>query len=336
MRNLLIAIFLLFIQSISAQTSDYERLKLNTYISPSLNFPNEAKGQLENKLNQITTSFGLGGNEYNPRFVITVVPNVLSKEIISGAPTLISQNIDFTLYIGDGIDNTMFSSVNISTTGVGENINKSYIEAIKGINVNDIKIKNFINDGKDKIINYYASNCDIFLAKAEALAKQGKYDEAIYELNSIPPASKNCYSKCQDRLILYFQQKIDSECAEKINQAKSIWTSAQNSDAVQRASKILISIHTMSNCKQEVTNLLNTMRTKIEADERAAWEFKVKQYEDEVRREEELLRYSREDAAREFELKKARNEAFKQVAIEFAKNLPKTINNTHYNKINWW
>ena len=336
MRNLIIASFLLLVQSISAQTNDSERIKLNTYIPPSFNLPNEAKGQLENKLNQITSSFGLGGNEYNPRFVITVVPNVLSKEIISGAPTLISQNIDFTFYIGDGIDNTLFSSVNISTIGVGENLNKSFIEAIKEISVKDNKLKNLIIDGKNKIIDYYNSNCDIFLLKAESLAKQGKYDEAIYELNSIPPACKNCYLKCQDRLIIYFQQKINTECIEKLNQAKSLWTSAQNGNAAQKASQILISIHPMSNCKQEVTTLFNTMRTKIENDERVAWEFKVKQYEDEVRREEELLKYSREDAAREFELSKARTEAFKQVAIEFAKNLPKTIYNTNYNKINWW
>ena len=98
----------------------------------------------------------------------------------------------------------------------------------------------------------------------------------------------------------------------------------------------LISIHPLSNCKQEVTNLFNTMRTKIENNERAAWEFKVKQYQDEVNREEELLRFSREDAAREFELSKVRTEAFKRVAIEFAKNQPKTINNSYYTRINWW
>lgn len=336
MKNLLIISFILLVQSISAQTNDSERIKLNTYLSPSLNLPNEAKAQLEDKLNQITSSFGLGGNEYNPRFVITVVPNILNKEVISGAPTLISQNIDFTFYIGDGIDNTLFSSVNISATGVGDNLNTSFIEAIKTINVKDNKLKNLIDEGKNKIIDYYNSNCDIFLIKAESLAKQGKYDEAIYELNSIPPACSNCYLKCQEKLTLYFQQKIDTECSEKLNQAQSVWTSAQNSSAAQKASQILITIHPLSNCKQEVTNLFNTMRTKIEADERAAWEFKVKQYEDEVKREEELIKYSREDAAREFELKKLRTDAFKQVAMEFAKHLPQTINNNHYNKIKWW
>jgi hypothetical protein len=336
MRNTIIVSFLLIAQYISAQTNDFERIKLNTYISPLLNFPNEAKRQLENKLNQITSSNGLGGNEYNPRFVITVVPNVLNKEIISGAPTLISQNIDFTFYIGDGIDNTLFTSVNISTTGIGENLNKSYIEAIKGIKVNDFKFKKFIAEGKDKIINYYISNCEIFLKNTESIAKQGKYDEAIYELSSIPPASNECYSKCQDRLILYFQQKIDSECLKKLNQAKSIWASALNSSAAQNASQILISIDPQSNCKTEVSSLLSTMMAKIDTDQKAAWEFKVKEYEDEVRREEELLRYSREDAAREFELSKVRTEAFKRVAIEFAKNQPKTINNSYYTKINWW
>ncbi len=336
MRNIMIVSFVLITQTIFAQKNDSDRIKLNVYFPISINIPNEAKGQLENKLNQITSSCGLGGNEYNPRFVITVVPNVLSKQIISGSPTLISQNIDFTFYIGDGIDNTLFASANISTTGVGENLTKSYIEAIKGISTNDIKLKKFLSDGKDKIINYYSTNCEIFLKKSETLIKQGKYDEAIYELNSIPPACQNCYIKCQDKLIVYFQQKIDMDCIEKLNQANSIWTSTQNGTAAQNASQILISIHPLSNCKQEVTNLFNTMRTKIENNERAAWEFKVKQYQDEVNREEELLRFSREDAAREFELSKVRTEAFKRVAIEFAKNQPKTINNSYYTRINWW
>jgi len=336
MRNLMLFSFLLVFQIVSGQTSDFDRIKLNTFISPSLDFPNEAKVYLESKLNQISSTSGFGGNDYNPRFVITVVPTILNKEIISGAPTLISQNIDFTFYIGDGIENTLFSVVNISTSGVGENLNKSYIEAIKGINVNDLKLVNLINDGKKKIIDYYSSNCEIFLTKAETLGKQGKYDEAIYELNSIPPVSKNCYSKCQESLILYFQQKIDFECYEKLKQAKSLWASTQNSAGAQKVSQILLSIDPMSNCRLDVANLLDTVRDKIEANQKAAWEFHVKQYEDEVRRQDELLRYSREDAAREFELKKIRTEAFKQVAVEFAKNLPKTINTTYYNKINWW
>ena len=336
MRNLFIVWFLFVFQIVSAQTNEYASVKLNTFISPSLNFPVDAKAYLENKLNQITSNSGLGGNDYNPRFVITVVPTILNKEIISGAPTLISQNIDFTFYIGDGIDNTLFSVVNISTAGVGENLNKSFLEAIKGINVNDLKLKNFINDGKKKILDFYSSNCELFLTKAESLVMKGKYDEAIYELNAIPPVSMSCYSNCQDKLIVYFQQKIDSDCYMKLNQAKSLWSSAQNGVSAQKVSQILLSIDPMSNCRLEVSNLLNTIRERIEANEKAAWDFNVKQYEDEVRREEEMLRYSREDAAREFELKKIRTEAFKQVAVEFAKNLPKTINTTYYNKINWW
>lgn len=336
MRKLLIVSFVLIGQYILAQTNDSERLKLNTYISPNLNIPTEAKTQLEDKLNQISSNYGLGGKDYKPRFVISAVPKILSKDIIAGAPTLTSQNIDFTIYIGDGIDNVLFSSINISTTGIGINLNKSYIDAIKGIKVNDEKIKTFIFEGKSKIIDYYNSNCDIFLKQAESLAKQGKYDEAIYELNAIPPASKTCYLKCQEMLVLYFQQKIDNECAEKINQAQNVWTASQNSSSAQKASQILLSINPMSKCKQEVNDLFKTMRTKIETDERSAWEFRVKQYEDEVSRQEELIKYSREDAAREFELTKIRTEAFKQVATEFAKNLPKTITNTYYNRINWW
>jgi hypothetical protein len=48
------------------------------------------------------------------------------------------------------------------------------------------------------------------------------------------------------------------------------------------------------------------------------------------------MQYAREDAAREYELSKIRTENFRQIAIEVARNLPKTITTNNYNRIHWW
>ena len=85
-----------------------------------------------------------------------------------------------------------------------------------------------------------------------------------------------------------------------------------------------------------IRKLCDSFQDKIAADERAAWELKVKQYNDQVARENQLMQYARQDADREYELSKIRAENFKQIAIEVARNLPKTITTNNYNRIHWW
>ena len=250
---------------------------------------------------------------------------------------MVAQNIDVTFFIGDGIDNVLFTSLNISLKGVGTNENKAFIEALKNIKTKTNEIQKFIDEGKNKIIDYYASKCDFILNNAESLVNQGKYDDAIYELFMVPPVCKDCYLKCKDKLGIYFQQKINAECIQRLNQAQTIWMSNQNYSAAGKAGDLLFSINPASSCIPQVEELFKVIREKIEADERAAWELKVKQYEDQIQRENELIKYAREDAARQYELDKLRTESFRQVAVEFAKNQPKYVNYTnYYNHIDWW
>lgn len=321
---------------VNAQTDDISRIALNTYISSSLRLSDESRSLIENKLNQITSNYGLGGNQYNPRFIITANVIVTSKDIVAGPPQMIAQNIDVTFYIGDGIDNIRFSSLNVSVMGVGTNENKSFIDAINNIETKSKQIQKFIDDGKYKIVNYYTSKCDLTLKNAENLVSQGKYDEAIYNLSLVPNVCSNCYSKCQGKISEYYQQKIDADCIQKLNTAQGIWYSSQNYSGADRAGNILLAINPTASCIQDVQSFLKVIRDKIESDERAAWELKVKQFEEQIKRENQMIEYAREDAARKHELSKIRTEAIKNVAIEFAKNLPDVINNIAYNRILWW
>ena len=60
--------------------------------------------------------------------------------------------------------------------------------------------------------------------------------------------------------------------------------------------------------------LTATISNKIEADEKRAWEFKMKKYADEVQLEQQRI------------------ESSKSIAIEYAKHKPKTI---IYNNLIW-
>ncbi len=306
--------FLSIIGYTQVQLDDFGRIILNSHISEKLELSTEVKNTLLTKLDQISSANGMGGSQINPRFIITANLTIGTKDIIAGPPQMLAQNLELTLFIGDAITNTIFSTISLSLKGVGTNENKAYIDAFKNINPKNKEVVAFLEEGKTKIINYYSTNCDFILKDAQALTKQEKYDEAIYKLSLVPDVCKECYFKCLDTLTAIYQKKIDADCKIKLNQAKSLWAAQQTPIGAEKAGDILSSINPMASCQGEIESFIKTIDTKLKADEKARWEFKMKQYKDSV------------------ELEKTKVNAYRDVAIEFARNQPRTVT---YNNIIW-
>jgi predicted Rdx family selenoprotein len=322
---------------------DFGRIILNTYLPDNNSIPAEAKKAMETKLNQITTNNGMGGSDVNPRFIITAVLNVGTKDIIPGPPQMIAQNIDVTLFVGDAITNSVFSNTVISIKGVGTNENKSLIDAIKNINPKNKDISNFLEEGKNKIISYYTTQCDFIIKDAETLAKQQKFDEAIYKLALVPEVCQECYFKCLDDLTKIYQQKIDADCKSKFNEAKTSWSANQTPAGAEKVGDILSAINPEATCQSEITVFIKNIDAKLKADEKARWQFKMKQYADKIAIKKDQIRiaeekgkrddvYRENQSARNLELDKIRVNSYKEIAVEQARNQPKTIT---YNNIYW-
>jgi hypothetical protein len=334
-----------FLLNAKAQTKldDFGRICLQAYLPDQLTLPTEAKNSLLTKLNQIITNNGLASGNSNTRFILTANINMGAKDIIAGPPQMIAQNMDITLFIGDAVTNTVFSNVTISVKGVGINENKAFIEAFKTINVKNRDFISFLEEGKNKIINYYATNCDFILKDAQTLVKQQQYDQVIYNLSLVPDVCKDCYFKCLDTLSVVYQTKIDAEGRVKLNEAKMYWAANQSSQGAEKVGDILSSINPMASCQKEISSFVKALDAKLKADEKARWLFKMKQYEDKIAMQKENMRIAeakgiRDDAYREnqsvrnAELDKIRIGAVREIAVEYARNQPKTIT---YNNIYW-
>ena len=357
MKKIIVILFLIVSATNSnaqVKLDDFGRVVLNTYLPDNIAIPTEAKNLLITKLNQITSNNGMGGSQANPRFIITANVNVGTKDIIAGPPQMIAQNIDITFFVGDAVTNTIFSNTTLSLKGVGTNENKAFIDALKTINPKNKEVLAFLEEGKTKIINYYSTNCDFIIKDAQTLVKQEKYDEAIYQLSLVPDVCKDCYFKCLDTLTKIYQQKIDADCKVKFNEAKVTWTAAQTPNGAEKAGDILSTINPMANCQTDVTAFIKTIDAKLKADEKARWQFKMKQYADKIAMQKEQVRIAeekgkRDDAYREnqsqrdaisqekqssrnFELDKIRVNSYREVAVEQARNQPKTVT---YNNIYW-
>jgi hypothetical protein len=340
---ILLNFFLGVLCNAQIKNDDFGRIILNTFIPEKLALPEEAKNALKNKLNQIVTSKGLGGSQINPRFIITADVIIGSKDIIPGPPQMIAQQIEVTFFIGDALKNIRFANATLKLKGVGVNENKSFIEAIKNINTNNALIDTFITEGKNKIINYYFEQCDFILKDAEALAKQGKYDTAIYELCMVPEVCKECYMRCLDSMQRIYQNKIDNDCKNKLYKAKTIWAIEQNKQGAEKAGEVITAISPFSSCRVEVANLISEITDKIKEDDRKKWLLQIKRYEDSVSLLREKIKIAEETAKRtdlnsekqterNYELDKLKINAYREVALEQLRNQPRTIT---YNRIYW-
>lgn len=320
MKKILLIVFL-FLTTISysqienISTNDAARIVLNGYVIDYGNkIPEEAKSQLLIKLTQIATENGMGGNSINPRFIIAAKINVLSKDIIAGPPQMVVINTEIVFFIGDAEENKIFSSTTISSKGVGNNENKSFISAIQNIKVNSKQLAELTTKGKNKIVTYYSNQCDFIIKKATAFSENQQEDAAMYALMQVPQACKTCYIKCMDAVKPIFQKMIDRQCVFKLNESKSKWNANPNSEGASDVVPILGSINPSASCYKDALALSEAISNKIEAIEKRTWEFKLKNYNDAIKLEEQRI------------------ESAYKVAIAYYQNQPKTIT---YNRIVW-
>lgn len=308
---------------------DFGRIALNPFVSEQAKLPKEAKEQLETKLKQIATNYGMGSSVVNPRFIITANISITTKDIVPGPPQQIAQNMDITLFIGDAIENKIFSNIVISSSGVGTNENKAFIDAIKQLNTKNKKIELFIEEAKNKIIAYYNSQCDFINQEAIAQKNQEKYTEAIYTLAQIPEVCQNCFFNALKEMAVIYNLKINNEANELLKNAQSTWAANPNEQGGQDASNYIMQINPNSICYSKAIKLLNTINTKIIADEK-----------ERLRKQEEFDKRQQiidaENAKSEAELERHRINAYREVAVEYAKNQPKVVYRNVYRNIYWY
>jgi len=287
--QLLLAATLVLSSSMSfAQASaskDENRIMLTSWVPPTIEgMPRIARKNLTNKLKQVVTKNGLGGSPFNTRFIISANVAVMSKDILPGPPPMHAYNLDITLYIGDGIEGTVFASETVSVKGVGTNENKAYISALKRISPKNAEIQAFVKTGKEKIIQYYKDNCDLIIKKANTLADQNEYEQAIFVLTGVPSACEECYVKAMNAIKPIYQKQIDRDCKQKLQKATGIWNASQDMAAAEEAGAMLASIDPDASCAPQARTLSNKIAAKVKQIDAREWKYTVKEQQQESER----------------------------------------------------
>jgi len=254
-KSIVIITLLILGVSVNAQNKlgkidDAGRIAIAPIVGSIPDMPASAERMLLNKMGQIASKNGMAsaGN----RFIMYPHVTIMSQDITPTAPPMHAYNLDVTLYIADNITQSIFSSTTISLKGVGKNTTKAYIGALKMLNYKRPEVKTFVEEGKNKIIEYYNSKCDFILKDAESLAARKEFDQAIYATTSIPDICKDCYIKAQDVSVAIFKQKMENECMKNIADARA----AKAKDDYELAANLVSAILPDVSCYADAQSLL--------------------------------------------------------------------------------
>ena len=291
---------------------DAARIALSAYMDPSSSIPNNAKKTLKDRMQKIITKNGMGAAK-NTRFIMTANVRELNLEKSETAPVIYIYDLEVNLYIGDGIDGTLFSSCSLEVNAAGDSKEKAYMAALKKIKATDPQYQAFIDEGKKKIVDYYTAKCDFIITQAQTKAKNQDFDAALAELMQVPDVCKACYDKCMAAAQPIYQEKINQDGAKLLAEARSVWSAGQALAAAEAASAILSQINPQSTAFAGAEKLNAEIAKRVKELDKREWDFMLKQQQDEV------------------DLEKASIKAIRDIGVAYGENQQPTT----YNVV-WW
>ena len=211
------------------------------------------------------------------------------------------------LYIFDAYAKTIFSSTSMTVKGLGETENKCYLNAISRMPVQSPQIAKFVEEGKQKIIEYYDHEGEALIKKAQYLSSMKQYEEAIFYVALIPQQSKHYDAALKAGKDIY-QAYIDNQCQVNLAQARAAWAAQQNADGAAAAGEYLTNILPDAKCYGEAMELYKEIKGKVLDD----WKFEMKMYQDGIDLESQRI-----DAMRQIGVAYGNHQPNKEVNIEF-------------------
>ena len=252
-------------------------------------FPSGAKALMESKLTQVLTQNGIAGLDYQGQFALTAVAIPIDKDVLPGPPAKIAEKMEMNLFIVDLYNKTVFTSTVINVRGLGENENKSYVDAIRRMPTKSKDLGKFIEEGKAKIVEYYDAKAPQMIKKAQALCKQKSYEEAMNIITMIPEECKY-YDDALNAGVEIYQAYMDNLCNVNLAAARQAWAAEQNSKGAYAAGEYLAQILPDAACYGEAMELYKEIKGKVLDD----WKFEMKIYQDGVDLEKQRIQAMRD------------------------------------------
>lgn len=258
----------------------------------------KAAKNMENKVSQMITASGMASID-DSRFAVIPRIVVTDEHLQASAPPMIAMSADVTFYMGDVSTGKVFGSITKSYKGVGETDTRAYVSIISNIKPRDKELQQFMERGKQKIIDYYNENADIIIKKALQLASTKDYDEALVVLSEIPEECVEAYDKASAHMATIYQQKINYEGEILYQEAYTLWNSTLDYSGAMDACAILARISPMSSAAGKANNLADQIGKRVREVDNREWNFKLQKQKDQADLQKALVNAAAEAAKAE-------------------------------------
>ena len=212
----------------------------------------KVKGTLERML--LKESMGKSVDE---RFGLVAVPIIYSKEKTSTTPPKYFYEFGIDIIAIDYREKTKYGVFTFDgLTGMNANSQRALMAGLKEFKSNR-GFSEFVNEIKQKIIDFYESNCDFILTDAETNAKNDNFDNALTILAGVPTVCKSCYDRAQEKSREVYLQKLERECQALVAEASSLIAAEEWESAAGVLKKVLPGI----SCHAEAVALIEKVET---------------------------------------------------------------------------
>lgn len=299
LRNLIIAVVLLL-----GVASAYAQCEVPIAIAPPLEgaaIPESVSNRLEAILKRALTKLGVATNDGSSQFFITGQFDGVYNDVVGNNRYVIKTEL--TLYIGEYTEKRIFASHTFNLGGVGGSEAQAYTKCLNGLTAKNQELVAFVEEGKQKIIDYFDANYSKILSKARTLMSSREYGEALYITTTIPECCKG-YDEAQTLAFQIFQKEIDYQGAQNLALARQAWGANPDATGADTALGYLAKIDPQSSSAAAAASLGKEISTRVQKQ----WD-----YENITKHEQAI------------ETERQRIKAARDVATAWAKNQPKTV-----------
>lgn len=302
-----VTVLLMFVARLSGQATieAKQMIGITPMLPYGLNIPEDAKKSLLTKLNQMTTQNGFGSTSGS--FVLTANVVTLDKQATATAPVQFVVDLEVSVYVVDVTEQLVVAETSFVVKGIDRLENKAVIQAINQIKPRGTEARAFMNNTREKLIEYYNTRIPTLITKAQSLAEMNNYRGALAVLADIPEAVDQ-YPVVAEQMTAIYLKMIDRE-AQMIIQEAEAKMAIRDYEAVVDA---LVWVDPSSSHFGKATEMIRQVKSTIDAREQEELEEKLKKYEE----DREAAQRAYDDAVM---LEKMRIEAAQKVGVETAK-----------------
>lgn len=308
---LTLSLCLICCKNVSAQSTfnSKQMIGITPMVCYELDLPMDANKALAQKLSQVATKNGFGST--SGQFVLTANPVITDKQVTATAPSRYIVNIDLSIYVINVGEKVVVNEITIPLRGMHRLENKAFISAINQLNSSNPNVRNFMEQARTKIVDYYSTQTPTILAKATSMAEREDYEGAMQLLSSIPDFIE-LYPAVINLMDQIYEKELEVKTIAIMEHAKTEIINGRYENAM----KIILKVNPVSPNAKDAYAMIDQIKAKMDQAIAAANEEKRLQLEEEKRKfdlqREDMLRLQDNN----MELEKARIESMGEYAAE--------------------